>query len=71
MNLTIEQIRAIFDAGREQGENEATSADWNCAPRQSSQEAFVDAIREVLDKAGVEDAWCFSAEEVIQQITKV
>ena len=49
VKLTAEQqeilklaLREAFNAGFEQGHDEATAYDWNQPPRQSRQEAFTD-----------------------------
>ncbi len=42
----IAAVRAAFDAGRSQGEDEATAFDWGGFPRQSRDEAFSDFFAE-------------------------
>ena len=70
MKVTIEQLEAIFNAGRGQGSDEATSADWNTFPRRQNREAFTEALRDLLEKVGVEDVWLLNDEEVQAKITE-
>ena len=66
--ITIDQLQAIFDAGRDQGSDEATSADWNCPPNRNARDAFMDAVRDMLRRDGV-DVWDLSDDEVAAKVT--
>ena len=39
-------LRQAFDAGAEQGSDEATAWEWGCSPRQKRDEAFNDLFEE-------------------------
>ena len=70
MTITIDQLQAIFDAGRDQGSDEATSHDWNCSPNRKAKDAFMDAVRDMLDRAGAGvDVWVLSDDEVTEKVT--
>ena len=46
--FTIEEIKAIFNAGITQGEDIAVSRDWGNRPSQTDDKVFFEAVREVL-----------------------
>ena len=46
--FTVDELRQIFKAGVEQGQDEATSYDWGQPSRHESYRAFFEAVRDVL-----------------------
>ena len=42
----LDAIRAAFDAGCDQGSDEATAHEWGSSPQQSRDEAFADFMAE-------------------------
>jgi hypothetical protein len=46
--FTIEEIKQIFRAGVRQGEDQASAYDWGSSPKQSEDEAFKEAISDII-----------------------
>lgn len=46
--FSIDELRQIFKAGVEQGQDEATSHDWGTVSRWDADKAFFEAVRDVL-----------------------
>lgn len=46
--FTVDELRQIFEAGVEQGRDEATSHDWGTVSRYTTERAFFEAVRDVL-----------------------
>ena len=63
--FTIEEIKAIFNAGIAHGEDIATSRDWGSRPYHTDAKAFFEAVREVLI-ARQKDYWV--ADEVVEAL---
>jgi hypothetical protein len=50
MTLTFDQIEEIYQAGVERGNDEATSYDWGCSPRNAYLDNLIDAISDIVNK---------------------
>lgn len=48
ITLTQQELIELFDAGRRQGSNEASSYSWGSRTDTSAKEAFIDALQEIL-----------------------
>ena len=46
--FTIEEIKQIFRAGVQQGEDQSSAFDWGESSKQSTDEAFKSVIEEIL-----------------------
>ena len=76
MTFTIDELRQIFEAGVEQGRDEATSHDWGTVSRYDTNRAFFEAVRDALiARKGGEWVECEIVEALIgtgsQRVTKL
>ena len=55
MTLTMDQIKEIYDAGVERGNDEATSYDWGGSPRNAYHDNLIDAIFDIVNKNMTEE----------------
>jgi len=63
--LTEQELISIFDAGRKQGDDEATSREWGSRPNETRGEALMGALAQILyDRRAAEnkEAWPFGAQ---------
>ena len=48
VTLTEQELFKLFEAGREQGSDEASAYDWGSVARRNAKAAFVEALGEII-----------------------
>jgi hypothetical protein len=59
LTLTPKQIQAIFDAGYNRGQSEASAFEWGCRASGKREDDLIDIVVEVANELGFHDEVTF------------